>query len=96
MDDTTALEILPRNGIGLLNAAVNDIHKFSLEHNTKLNPRKCKEIDLGTNTVAGVTTYKLLCIIISNDFKWSEHIRLHLEKSLEAPVFPKDSLTSWC
>ena len=28
VDDTTALEILPRNGISLLNVAVNDIHKF--------------------------------------------------------------------
>ena len=30
VDDTTALEILPRNGISLLNVAVNDIHKFSI------------------------------------------------------------------
>ena len=28
VDDTTALEIQPRNGISLLNVAVNDIHKF--------------------------------------------------------------------
>ena len=28
VDDTTALEILPRNGNSLLNVAVNDIHKF--------------------------------------------------------------------
>ena len=35
-DDTTALEILPRNGISLLNVAVNDIHKFSIEHNMKV------------------------------------------------------------
>ena len=32
VDDTTALEILPRNDISLLNVAVNDIHKFSIEH----------------------------------------------------------------
>ena len=31
--DTMALEILPRNGISLLNVAVNDIHKFSIAHN---------------------------------------------------------------
>ena len=35
VDDNTALEILPRNGISLINVAVNDIHKFSIEHNTK-------------------------------------------------------------
>ena len=89
VDDTTTLEILPRNGISLLNVAVNDIHKFSIEHNMKLNPKKCKEmlinfmqndnfttrpIVLGNNTVECVTTYKLLGIIISNDLKWNEHI----------------------
>ena len=35
VDDNTALEILPRNGISLINVAVNDIHKFSIEHNMK-------------------------------------------------------------
>ena len=89
VDDTTALEILPRNGISLLNVAVNDIHKFSIEHKMKLNPKKCKEmlinfmqndnfttrpIVLVNNTVECVTTYKLLGIIISNDLKWNEHI----------------------
>ena len=44
VDDTTALEILPRNGISLPNVAVIDIHKFSIEHNMKLNPKKCKEM----------------------------------------------------
>ena len=44
VDDTMALEILPRNGISLLNVAVNDIHKFSIEHNMKLNSKKCKEM----------------------------------------------------
>ena len=73
VDDTAALEILPRNGISLLNVAVNDIHKFSIEHNIKLNAKKCKEmlinflqndnfttrpIVLGKNTVACVTIYK--------------------------------------
>ena len=42
--DTTALQILPRNSISLLNVAVNDIHKVSIEHNMKLNPKKCKEM----------------------------------------------------
>ena len=90
VDDTTALEILPRNGLSLLNVAFIDIHRFSIEHNMKLNPKKCKEmlinfmqndnftlirpIVLDNNTVERVTTYKLLGIIISNDLKWSEHI----------------------
>ena len=83
------LSALPRNGISLLNVAVNDIHKFSIEHSMKLNPKKCKEmlinfmqndnfttrpIVFGSNTVECVTTYKLLGITISIDLKWSEHI----------------------
>ena len=40
VDDTTALEILPRNEISLLNVAVNDIHKFSIGYYKKLNPKK--------------------------------------------------------
>ena len=96
VDDTTALEILPRNGISLLNVTINDIHKFSIEHNMKLNPKKCKEMlinfmqndnftirptVLGNNTVECVTTYKLLGIIISNDLKWNEHIDYILKKA---------------
>ena len=34
VDDTTVLEILPGNGISLLNVAVNDIHKTTTQHNT--------------------------------------------------------------
>ena len=89
VNDTTALESLPRNGICLLNVPVNDIHKFSIEHNMKLTPKKCKEmlinfmqndnftlrpIVLRNNTIQCVTTHKLLGIIISNDLKWNEHI----------------------
>ena len=96
VDDTTALEILPRNGNSLLNVAVNDIHKFSIEHNMKLNPKKCKEmlinfmqnnnfalrpIVLDNNTVERVTTYKLLGIIISNDLKRNEHIHYLSKKA---------------
>ena len=87
--DTTALEILPSNGISLRNRAVNDIHKLSMERNMKFIPKKCKKmlinfmqndnftrrpIVFGNNTVEHVTTYKLLDIIISNDLKWSKHI----------------------
>ena len=28
----------------VLNVAVNDIHKFSIKHNMKLNPKKCEEM----------------------------------------------------
>ena len=44
VDDTSALEILPRNSISLLNYVATDIHEFASSHNMKLNPGKCKEM----------------------------------------------------
>ena len=38
VDDTSAIEILPWNSISLLNLFVSDIHKFSMDHNMRLNP----------------------------------------------------------
>ena len=90
----------PRNDISLLNVAVNDIHKFSIEHSMKLNPKKCKEmlinfmqndnfttrpIVFGSNRVKRVTTYKLLGMIISNHLKCSEHIDYISKKSSKRP-----------
>ena len=44
VDDTSALEILPRNSISLLNMAVFSTHDFAVTHKMKLNPTKCKEM----------------------------------------------------
>ena len=44
VDDTTALEIIPRNSVSLLNFAANDIFEFSNEHKMELNPSKCNEM----------------------------------------------------
>ena len=35
-DDTTALEIIPRNSISLLNVVASDINNFAISHNMKL------------------------------------------------------------
>ena len=80
VDDTTALEILPRNGISLLNVAVNDIHKFSIERNMKLNQSKkwkkmlinfmkndnftTRPIVLGNNTVELINYSVLLSVMM--------------------------------
>ena len=40
VDDTFALEILPRNSLSFLNTAVSEIHNFSFTHDMKLNPLK--------------------------------------------------------
>ena len=46
VDDTGALEIIPRNSTSLLNVAASDIHNFAMIHNLRLNQTKCKEMHL--------------------------------------------------
>ena len=46
IDDTTALEIIPRNSRSLLTVVASDIHNFAIAHNTRLNPTKCKEMHI--------------------------------------------------
>ena len=79
VDDTSAMEILPRNSISLLNTIEFDIHKFSMDHNMRLNPIKCKEmlinfmlcpnftlrpLVVGNNCIERVSTYKILGVFI--------------------------------
>lgn len=51
VDDTTALEIIPRNSVSLLNFATNDIYAFSEDHKMKLNPTKCREMLINFMTI---------------------------------------------
>ena len=44
VDDTAALEIIPRNSISYLNNTVDELHQFSINQNMSLNPLKCKEM----------------------------------------------------
>jgi hypothetical protein len=44
VDDTAALEIIPRNSISYLNHTVDELHQFSVNHNMSLHPLKCKEM----------------------------------------------------
>ena len=77
MDDSSSIEILPRNSISLLNLALPDIHNFSMDHNMRPNPIKCKEmlinvklypkftlrsLVVGSNAIECVSTYKILGI----------------------------------
>ena len=89
VDDTTALEIIPRNSISLLNHVATDIHEFASNHNMKLNPGKCKEmfinfmhdhnilvnpIVLGNKEIECVANYKLLGVYLNEDLSWNTHI----------------------
>ena len=79
----SAIEILPRNSISLLNSTASDIHNFSMDHNMRLNPIKCKEMLInfilypnftlrslvaGNNGIQRVSTYKILGVFIDSDF----------------------------
>ena len=82
VDDTKALEIIPRNSVSLLHFAANDIFEFSNEpnfmsnHNFVINP-----IILGNNVIERISTYKLLGVYISSDLKWDYHIDYIVKKA---------------
>ena len=96
MDDTSAFEIIPRNSISLLNTAVFDAQDFTIAHNMKLNPTKCKEmlvnflhnsnfmlrsIIIGSNLIERVTSYKILGVITTNDLSWNNHVEYITKKA---------------
>ena len=82
VDDTSAMKILPRNSISLLNSIVSDVHNFSMDHNTRLNPIECKEMFItfmlypnftlrplvvGSKAIEHVSVYKILGVFIDSD-----------------------------
>ena len=89
VDDTSVLEIIPKNSPSLLNIVASDIHKFAIAHNMRLNPTKCKEmhinflrnsnclinpIIIGGTVIKSVNTYKILGVILHNDLKRNSHV----------------------
>jgi len=89
VDGTAAFEIIPRNSISILDLVVREIQDYCMEHKMKINPKKCKEMDInfmknsvtalrplriGYNEVGRVRTYKILGVIISDDLKWNAHV----------------------
>jgi hypothetical protein len=98
VDDTSALEIIPRNSISILNSAADDIQNFALEHNMNLNPNKCKEmlinflrnpnflikpIQIGNHVIGQVKSYKILGVIMSCDLKWNCHVDHIIKKAIK-------------
>ena len=61
VDDTTALEIIPRSSISLLNVVPSDIHNFTISHNMKL-PLYYQQIK-SVSISRGITwPYKILSV----------------------------------
>ena len=96
VDDTSAIEILPRNSISLLNSAATDIHQFAIDRNMRLNPPKCKEmlinfmhypnfslspIIIGNSVIERVSTYKILGVHVDCDLKWNTHVECICKKA---------------
>ena len=96
VDDPTALEIIPRNSISLMNIVAENINDFAEKNRMKLNPKKCKEmvidpleynttvlrpIAMGNTTIEKVKKYKLLGVILTDDPKWKEHFAYIYEKA---------------
>ena len=102
VDDTSAIEMLPKNSISLLNSAVSDIHNFSVDHNMRLNPIKCKKMLINfmsypnftrrplvvdNNGIARVSTYKILGVFIDGDLKWNSNVDYIYKKACKFSSF---------
>ena len=96
VDDTSALEIIPRNSPSLLNVVASDIHNFAIAHNMRLNPSKYKEmhinfqrnsnclinpITISGNVIKCANTYKILGVIMDNELKWNCHVDYIIKKA---------------
>ena len=102
VDDTSAIEMLPKNSISLLNSAVSDLHNFSVDHNMRLNPIKCKKMLINfmlypnftlrplvvdNNGIERVSTYKILRVFIYSDLKWNSNVDYIYKKACKFSSF---------
>ena len=74
VDDTVAFEIIPRNSISMLEEVVRETHDYCMEHEMKLNPKKCREMYLNFMKIFGV-------IIISDDPEWNTYVEYVIAKA---------------
>ena len=96
VDNTSALEIIPRCSPSLLPLVVDKIFDFAVSRGMKLNPKKCKEmmisflqyhlqpihpIHISGTLVERVSCYKLLGVIVSQDLTWNSHVHYILKKA---------------
>ena len=96
VDDTTVFEIIPRCSPSYLQFIVNEIEDFASLRGMRLNPKKCKELQvnflnyqpgpprglvLGSTSISQVDSYKLLGVYISSDLSWNIHIDYIVKKA---------------
>ena len=95
VDDTTALEIIPRCSPSFLPIIVDQISDYANERGMRLNPKKCKDmvitflkykliendIFIGGDVVERVSSFKLLGVWLTNNLSWDIHVDKILKKA---------------
>ena len=96
VDDTTAVEIIPRCSPSLMPIVVNEISTFAFNRGMELNHKKCKEmvisflkydvarlnpIYVSGLPVQSVSSFKLLGVTLSNDLTWNSHVEKVIRKA---------------
>ena len=101
VDDTTALEVVPRCSPSLLPLVVQEISNFSSARGMELNPKKCKEMIINflqyripcdqsmfinRQCVERVHSFKILGVYLSDDLTWNTHVD-HILKKANSRLF---------
>ena len=96
VDDTTAVEIIPRCSPSLLPIVVNEISTSASNRGMELNHKKCKEmvisflkydvarlnpIYVSGLPVQSVSSFKLRGVTLSNDLTWNSHVEKVIKKA---------------
>ena len=89
VDDTTTLELIPKNSISVTTIVADNIIDFAESNHLKLNSKKCKEmvidpfeynttvlrlITVSDTTIQKVKKYKLLGVTFTDDLKLKEYV----------------------
>ncbi|CAB4019420.1 Hypothetical predicted protein [Paramuricea clavata] len=101
VDDTTAMEVVPRCSPSLLPLVVQEISNFSSARGMELNPKKCKEMIINflqyripcnqsmfinSQCVERVHSFKILGVYLSDDLTWNAHVD-HILKKANSRLF---------
>ena len=96
--------INPKYSVGQIrhnDKTATDIHQFAIDHNTRLNSPKCKEmlinfmhhsnfslspIIIGNKVIERVSTYKILGVHVDCDLKWNTHLEKFARKQVRGLI----------
>ncbi len=95
VDDTSIAETVPKQTLSNAQAAVTSVEVWSRENHMQLHPRKCKELIVYFSrdkrvsdpiTIDGlcipvVSKAKVLCLTISNNLSWNDHVKETIKKA---------------